>query len=371
MKANGPSRIAGKEQLLPHDDNLVLASALLKIRSDSIISTTTSSSYDTSPTRQVLVSPRTGVQGIFLTPQEQTADEIRKVSQQGLFQHALSPKAEGQFQNKDFQKPEKDQVSKENIEKALKSKPQRGKKRDDLNESERQELTRTRNREHAKSTRMRKKARYEALVAHEQELFALKELRALQERRTDTVVEFFQQRSVAFLSKVSVPDTTVCTEDFIFESDFAPQQLQSPLSGPSSVAQGLKAFDDAIRARHSSSNDSWSADQDSSLEYSIDGSREGIALAGKDAGFCEVGLSFITKLTSQDQDVTGPQTNRPEIRGLVRLWFKPRSPLLTKVSWFTTLDTQAPRPVSQQHPSVVSLSDSDKSRPDSSIGLPY
>jgi hypothetical protein len=39
------------------------------------------------------------------------------------------------------------------IEAALRSKPQRGKKRDNLNALERLELTRTRNREHAKSTR--------------------------------------------------------------------------------------------------------------------------------------------------------------------------------------------------------------------------
>jgi len=41
----------------------------------------------------------------------------------------------------------------EKVEEALRSKPQRGRKRDDLNENERVELTRTRNREHAKSTR--------------------------------------------------------------------------------------------------------------------------------------------------------------------------------------------------------------------------
>lgn len=39
------------------------------------------------------------------------------------------------------------------IEAALKSKPQRGRKRENLSELERLELTRTRNREHAKSTR--------------------------------------------------------------------------------------------------------------------------------------------------------------------------------------------------------------------------
>jgi hypothetical protein len=49
--------------------------------------------------------------------------------------------------------PSKAAVRIEKVEAALKSKPQRGRKRDNLNVMERMELTRTRNREHAKSTR--------------------------------------------------------------------------------------------------------------------------------------------------------------------------------------------------------------------------
>lgn len=45
-------------------------------------------------------------------------------------------------------------IRKEKVAEALRSKPQRGRKRDDLSETERLELTRTRNREHAKSTRL-------------------------------------------------------------------------------------------------------------------------------------------------------------------------------------------------------------------------
>lgn len=44
-------------------------------------------------------------------------------------------------------------IRREKVEEALRSKSQRGRKRDDLSEKERLELTRTRNREHAKSTR--------------------------------------------------------------------------------------------------------------------------------------------------------------------------------------------------------------------------
>lgn len=44
-------------------------------------------------------------------------------------------------------------IRKKKVEEALRSKPQRGKRREDLSDKERMELTRTRNREHAKSTR--------------------------------------------------------------------------------------------------------------------------------------------------------------------------------------------------------------------------
>jgi hypothetical protein len=48
---------------------------------------------------------------------------------------------------------EETRIRKEKVEEAFKSKPQPGKKRDDLNEGERQELAKARNREHAKQAR--------------------------------------------------------------------------------------------------------------------------------------------------------------------------------------------------------------------------
>ena len=48
---------------------------------------------------------------------------------------------------------EEKKIRKDEVEAALRSKPQRGRKRENLNAEERLELTRTRNREHAKSTR--------------------------------------------------------------------------------------------------------------------------------------------------------------------------------------------------------------------------
>lgn len=82
----------------------------------------------------------------------------------------------------------------EEVEAALRSKPQRGKKRDNLNGLERLELTRTRNREHAKNTRIRKKARYEELVGNETKYFELKGQRELNSKLIDNAMKFIDAR---------------------------------------------------------------------------------------------------------------------------------------------------------------------------------
>mmetsp|Transcript_1830 Transcript_1830/g.2631 ORF Transcript_1830/g.2631 Transcript_1830/m.2631 type:complete len:701 (-) Transcript_1830:348-2450(-) len=86
-------------------------------------------------------------------------------------------------------------IRSDKIKAALQSKPQRGRKRDNLNVLERRELTRTRNREHAKSTRIRKKARYEELVHNEKMYFDLKQERDLEEYRRLTVIKFMEIRT--------------------------------------------------------------------------------------------------------------------------------------------------------------------------------
>ena len=85
-------------------------------------------------------------------------------------------------------------IRKKEIEKALHSKPQRGRKRANLNEVERLELTRTRNREHAKSTRIRKKMRYEELLDCESKIKAIEAAQDLEHRRRCCVVTFLSNR---------------------------------------------------------------------------------------------------------------------------------------------------------------------------------
>mmetsp|Transcript_3986 Transcript_3986/g.5877 ORF Transcript_3986/g.5877 Transcript_3986/m.5877 type:complete len:360 (+) Transcript_3986:149-1228(+) len=98
-------------------------------------------------------------------------------------------------------------VRQDEIEAALRSKPQRGRKRENLSVLERIELTRTRNREHAKSTRLRKKMRHQELVDKEVELEELKKSVNLDEQRAETVREFIKSREIMLTSHESSPLT--------------------------------------------------------------------------------------------------------------------------------------------------------------------
>lgn len=85
-------------------------------------------------------------------------------------------------------------IRREEVEKALNSKPQRGRKRRNLNEEERQELTRTRNREHAKSTRERKKQRHTELLEIERWYQDMRIQQELQSQRRQAVCLFIGVR---------------------------------------------------------------------------------------------------------------------------------------------------------------------------------
>jgi hypothetical protein len=87
-----------------------------------------------------------------------------------------------------------EKVRKDEVEAALKSEPQRGRKRENLNAEERLELTRTRNREHAKSTRIRKKQRYQDLLDIEQRYLELQKVEDLNSNRRGAVLGFLSAR---------------------------------------------------------------------------------------------------------------------------------------------------------------------------------
>lgn len=90
--------------------------------------------------------------------------------------------------------PREEQIRKEEVEKALLSKPQRGRRRDNLSNSERLELARTRNREHAKSTRIRKKARVQELEEMEKQYKLLVAKEDINQKRIGIVLDFLKFR---------------------------------------------------------------------------------------------------------------------------------------------------------------------------------
>jgi len=80
------------------------------------------------------------------------------------------------------------------VKAALQSQHQRGRKRSELSAQERQELTKTRNREHARNTRLRKKARHNQLVDAERRLKPLLQSKLLVEERLKCLHRFLSTR---------------------------------------------------------------------------------------------------------------------------------------------------------------------------------
>eukprot|EP00978_Attheya_sp_CCMP212_P017236 scaffold45817_cov50-Attheya_sp.AAC.2 len=122
------------------------------------------------------------------------------------------------------------QIRKEEVNAALHSRPQRGRKRENLSALERMELTRTRNREHAKSTRVRKKARYQELLDIEQKFKEMEKRDELSSKRLACLQTFCSIRSNiisnALRRKLSYSDEASDNPSRIFlkESNATPQE---------------------------------------------------------------------------------------------------------------------------------------------------
>lgn len=139
-------------------------------------------------------------------------------------QHTL-PKMGSTSKPEDAREAER-KIRKDEVAAALRSKPQRGRKRENLNAEERLELTRTRNREHAKSTRIRKKARYQELLDTEQKYFDMQKSQQLKTKRQETVQGFLDAR-------VSMLQVAV-------DSILQPKQV-SPQSGKNTEEKGASS----------------------------------------------------------------------------------------------------------------------------------
>jgi hypothetical protein len=261
-------------------------------------------------------------------------------------------------------------VRKQEIEKALRSQPQRGRKRANLNEVERLELTRTRNREHAKSTRIRKKARYEELVDCEHKLQEHLEKEELDRQRRRCVLDFVFVRDRMLQG---IAQSCCSTQDKLETA----QELDALVEDPSTLAyqdgashngataaDRMKEFDDALVSRAMRSFGIGRAPLH--LSYQMNESIDDVAISPS-------GVS-LTQL-----EILGGPGNGPVLSAFLKLEFARNSAKVRAIAFTTVSDSLDsggaldPLEVQGSHPSVVSLDrrdveDSDEKRAESDEG---
>ncbi len=236
-------------------------------------------------------------------------------------------------------------VRKEHIEQALQSKPQRGKKRNNLNETERLELTRTRNREHARSTRNRKKARYEELIANEEALSMLQRQLHLDHARRQTVVDFVEVRQHMVRQFARSPFSAPLPQGGIAHliDDLDAFVFRHGNTQEIKGLQGMGRFDETVVSR---TKDRFGADATSLLTYSK--SFSGVALRLDNTACIDVEL-FLQGQTNTT--ITLLSAN------LLVVFSSETSSKISSVEWRTMQDKFNEVAVDRlsSYPSVVSL----------------
>ena len=243
-------------------------------------------------------------------------------------------------------------VRREQVEAALRSKPQRGRKRNDLTDVERLELTRTRNREHAKSTRIRKKARYQELEGKEMQLEQLQAKQLLESERRQSIMDFFVVRGQQISGEHHVTeegDSELMQQDTVIKlrglvDDPAAFQFEDDLSsGTDTGFEGLARFDETLTRRVL---DRFGRDTLRLLSYSA--SEDKIAISQSDSAFADV-----------DLQLSGQQTVKL-LSAIAKVRFASRTNKIVSVQWHTTqddIDEVSLEPIGSQisYPSVVSF----------------
>lgn len=269
------------------------------------------------------------------------------------------PSTRAQTETADTRERPDSLVRKEQVEAALKSKPQRGRKRDDLNDMERLELTRTRNREHAKTTRIRKKQRYEELLHEERQLQDLRKKEILEKARRAAVVRYVNARQLMIRSKhrsedsISSEDNTqtdqksaLLLKDLVEDiNNFVFEVTGEAVDEGSSTLDRMSSYDDSLAYRIRTR---YGSDALAYLQYAVLHGDEGVCLNCGNGGTAEVDITLTTE----------PRT--PLLKGFLRVLFSgPDSTKLSLVSWSPMKDYTEEEPdrlnVQVSHPSVVSL----------------
>lgn len=209
------------------------------------------------------------------------------------------------------------------VERALKSKPQRGKKRENLTISEKKELTKTRNRMHATKTRIRKKARHDELVECEKEYHKLLKERECEVSRKKSILEFMALRTKIFNMKSTNDDIDTCSwkKTFGHDNKTASRPLDlpdifvpNPVFYVGSNAMDLRGMYEFEHHFADELSDTFREnDDETKLEYVIPGSIDGIALSNISTAYAEY------KLISGASD----ETNRSTVSGgLIQVQFE-------------------------------------------------
>jgi hypothetical protein len=257
-----------------------------------------------------------------------------------------------------------EQIRKEEVEKALLSKPQRGRRRDNLSNSERLELARTRNREHAKSTRIRKKARVQELEEMEKQHKMLVTKEHISQKRREIVVDFLKLRE-SMIRNLMFSNSCVENVEGRQDVDEEPGKLQDLVEDVStfifrdSTAQDEET--DAIaRMRNvdqrivSLVRNKFGQQPSQPITYVLKESMDDIALTLHDVAMLEMKLVL-----------SGPLDIKL-LSAFVRLQFAPESVKIRSVV-FNVMDNALQDGhfdnlhVQVSHPSVVSL-DTDRER---------
>lgn len=308
--------------------------------------------------------------------------------------------------NVESAEPSPASIRKEKVAEALRSKPQRGRKRDDLSETERLELTRTRNREHAKSTRIRKKARYQELLDREELYLQQQEqedidvqkrnyIQRILSLRQDMLRDQVQRQARNQLSgETSSSSRTRSLDGTLYQAVFPYERFRlmlaelidpatsfefdSLLPGDANADSDeaiskMLEWDEALVDRASCTYTNNFSEVLPSITYEIESGSDGIALNKNGDAFCRVEIFVQVPIRSESDASASVIGKKSKIMsGICSFQFGSKSNRLTSMRWTTLEDccSKACPPVRAEdsnrpfqeylqsqlvHPSVVSL----------------
>ena len=221
-------------------------------------------------------------------------------------------------------------ILKKQIVDAMNSKPQRGRKRSNLTDEERQELTRTRNRQHAKSTRERKKARLEDLTKIEEEFNELLGRLATEDERRKVVEAVISSRGQSeppsFIahgpSTYDMEGNEIAAPPVSFEhcfddpDSFSFKRPGKTIRGLTNLAKGNSELLVAITNKF----DEKAA---KSLSVTVYGGEQGVALA-RDFAFGQWEMKTVTNATAHAQTIAA---------GFFKVIFRPGLPKIMELEF--------------------------------------